>query len=304
MKLPFSLGAHPFFPGTCLKAAGEDSLSFLQGQFTQDLRPCEKGQVVYGLWLDQKGRVLADSFVLKAPHGNWFLGSYFCPVEIVQSRLERYLIADDVATEDVTASWSGIALVGPGVSAALGAVGALPPENGYSVYEGGFIFRGRRSREAAWDWFGPRERRSLVEAKLPTAAALPSAVLERLRITDCIPAVPTDVGPKDLPNEAGLEDEAISYTKGCYLGQEVMARLKSMGKVRRRLIKVRGHGAVPASLPVDLYAAGKKVGELRSAISDGDDQNEFIGLAMISLLMFDAAVPLTVGSTAQTVQAI
>jgi folate-binding Fe-S cluster repair protein YgfZ len=84
-----------------------------------------------------------------------------------------------------------------------------------------------------------------------------------------------------LPNEGGLEHDATSYTKGCYLGQEVMARLKSMGQVRRRLMRVEGPGAVPAELPVPFFVGGKKVGELRSAVRVGDG---FVGLAMISLL--------------------
>ena len=88
--------------------------------------------------------------------------------------------------------------------------------------------------------------------------------MERDRIAAGIPAVPQDVGPGDLPNEGGLEDAAISTTKGCYLGQEIMARLKTRGRLRRRLTRVRGTGSVPA-LPAVLWQAGRKAGELRSA---------------------------------------
>jgi hypothetical protein len=106
--------------------------------------------------------------------------------------------------------------------------------------------------------------------------------MARLRIGAGIPAIGVDVGPGDLPNEAGLETAAISYTKGCYLGQEVMARLKSMGQVRRRLLRVRGSGPQVPPLPAPVVANARQVGELRSAIADG--AGGWIGLAMLSLL--------------------
>jgi hypothetical protein len=106
--------------------------------------------------------------------------------------------------------------------------------------------------------------------------------MERMRIAARIPAVPADVGPTDLPNEGGLEADAISYTKGCYLGQEVMARLKSMGQVRRRLLRVRGTGASLPALPAPVFRGARQVGELRSAVSD--EAAGWIGLAMVSLM--------------------
>jgi folate-binding protein YgfZ len=104
---------------------------------------------------------------------------------------------------------------------------------------------------------------------------------EQLRIEALIPSVPRDVGSEDLPNEGGLDRDAISYTKGCYLGQEVMARLKTMGRVRRKLMRLSGRRAPPEVLPAPLFADGKRIGELRSAAPAEDG---FVGLAMISLL--------------------
>jgi folate-binding Fe-S cluster repair protein YgfZ len=92
-----------------------------------------------------------------------------------------------------------------------------------------------------------------------------------------------------LPNEGGLEDDAISYTKGCYLGQEVMARLKNLGQVRRRLHLVHGMGAPPKPGSV-LYQGDLHVGETRSAAVDGEN---FVTLAMLSLAKLDPAAGLT-----------
>ena len=99
--------------------------------------------------------------------------------------------------------------------------------------------------------------------------------------------------------ELCLENDAISYTKGCYLGQEVMARLKTMGTVRRRLVRVRGSEAVgrPSVLPAGLFHGDKRVGEVRSAVTT---EGGWIGLAMVSLLGLDAetVLSLTAGGVA------
>jgi folate-binding protein YgfZ len=244
--------------------AGPDAAIFLQGQFTNELRGLETGRAVYGLWLTVKGKVLADSFVLRGKEADEFwVGSYFSPAATIQERLEAFIIADDVTVEDQTGQWTGVSIVGQGARA---------PHAGEA-----FVFSGRRTRG---------ENVEIVcRGDVADCEGLPeigSEELARLRIEAGIPAVPMDVGPGDLPNEAGLDEEAISYTKGCYLGQEVMARLKSMGQVRRRLLRVRGESALPPQLPAPLFVGRKQAGELRSAVPDG--AGGFVGLAMLSLL--------------------
>ena len=225
------------------------------------------GGAIYGLWLNQKGKVLADSFIQqKSDHEFWIL-SYFSPASVIRERLEAYVIADDVVIEDLTGGYAGLTIFAP----APGAV---------AVPAGGGNFPGRRGRDEHTEIFFPVGEATAVRAKLGTATLLTAAEMEKRRIAAGIPAIPADIGPTELPNEGGLEREAISYTKGCYLGQEVMARLKSMGQVRRRLVPVRGEGAAPA-VPAPVYQAGRKVGELRSGAVEGAG---WIGLALISLL--------------------
>lgn len=251
-------------PATVLKITGEDAFPFLQGQFTQDLKPCQKDEFfAYGLWLNQKGKVLADSFVGKRGL-DWWCVSLFSPAWVIRERLETYIIADDVMIEDVTAQWAGVAFSGEGCG------DIFPMENRFS-------FPGRRTAGPNYECLYP------VGGDVPRQAGPETDFvdMERMRIEAGIPAVPRDIGVEDLPNEGGLERDAISYSKGCYLGQEVMARLKTLGQVRRRLMVVEGKGAVPGLLPTAMFADGKKVGELRSAVRVDD---RFVGLAMISLL--------------------
>lgn len=259
----------PWEPSAWLRVTGDDAAAFLQGQFTNDLRPLERGtRSVYGLWLNAKGKVLADSFVLRDAAGLW-VGSYFSPAAVIRERLEAFVVADDVVIEDCTAEFTGFSLFSEPV-----------PDPSGSVAEG-IVFPGRRRSAENLEWVVRREQADSVRAALREWRACAPADLERWRIEAAIPAVPRDIGPGDLPNEGGLEADAISYSKGCYLGQEVMARLKTMGQVRRRLVRVRTGGGATQATPRPLWIEGRQVGELRSwcRLPDGTGG---LGLAMVS----------------------
>ncbi len=262
---------HRWDPSAWLRVSGPDAFSFLQGQNTQDLRPLRDGAAaaVYGLWLTVKGKVVGDSFVLRgaAPDEFW-VGSYFTPAAALLARLEAFLIADEVTLEDQTAAWTGLSLL----SAANDGPAAGPDA---------FRFPGRRIAAGNVEWVGRRE----VAAALPLPAGreLDAAQMKLLRLDAGLPAIPEEFGPADLPQEAGLEGAAISFQKGCYLGQEVMARLKAMGQVRRQLWRVAGAGdAVPPPGAPLRGAEDRPAGEIRGAVTDG--AGGWIGLAMISLL--------------------
>ncbi len=278
-----------FSPAAVLRIEGEDALAFLQGQFTQELRHPIGPLAAYGLWLNQKGRVLGDSVALRAGPV-WRLFSEGTAGSVLRERLEAYIIADDVTVEEETDAWAAVTFVGPALEAAATEAGsALPPAGMHLAIEGGFLFRSRMAGPDGWTLLLPRdagEPRWLADQ--PDAAF---ADLARRRIRSGWPAVPSELGLQDLPNEGGLEESAISYTKGCYLGQEVMARLKSMGQVRRKLRAVRGAVAVPAVLPAPLFSNGKRVGELRSAVPL-EGAAGFIGMAMLTLLGLDPTQPL------------
>ncbi|MFA6961400.1 MAG: folate-binding protein [Opitutaceae bacterium] len=266
----------------CLHVTGEDALSFLQGQFTQELRSSALAPVAYGLWLNQKGKVLADSFVLREATDNVWIISFSSSAAVIRERLEGYIIADDVSIADVTADWQGMAVGGAEADTWLAKeAGSVPGVGEFvRVAGGGVVFRGRRDGGVSFEWLQP--------VGTPVAdgrTVISTEELDRLRIVAGIPLVPQDIGIGDLPNEGGLDAVGISCTKGCYLGQEVMARLKAMGTVRRRLVRVRAGGRAPVAVPTALLQGEKRVGELRSVVADG--AGGFIGLAMVSKLGLD-----------------
>lgn len=269
----------PWRPSAWLRVTGSDAADFLQGQLTNDLRGLAAGGAVYGLLLNHKGRVLADAFVVRGEAANEFwLGSYFVAAAVIRERLEAFVIADDVSVTDETDGWQALSVWG-----------------GPAAPDGVFSFPGRRSAEPNCEWVFRVEAADGVRARLAGATELSAAEMERRRIAAGIPAVPTDLGPGELPNEGGLETAAISYAKGCYLGQEVMARLKSMGQVRRRLLRVRGGGERPP-VAAALFQGERRVGELRSAVAvDGG----FEGLALLSLVTLDRRVPLSLAANGE-----
>lgn len=275
-------------PSAALRIRGPDSNTFLQGQFTQDLRR-PVGACSYGLWLNQKGKVVADSFVLRVAEQDHLVWAPRVGAAVLRERLESYLIADEVDIEDVTASHGGMVAWGAGAPSTIGARFGAVPEPGAFVAEGGaVVFRGRFS---AGDNFVclAADAAALARA-LGQAGAVPGTRdgLEAERIASGLPAVPDDIGPNDLPNEGGLEADAISYTKGCYLGQEVMSRLKNLGQVRRRLSVIEGDGVPPAP-HTSVRQGEKQVGETRSSARVGSG---FVAMAMLSLVNFDRAAPL------------
>ncbi len=282
MNFPSTAAFYRYRPAAWLRVTGADAAGFLQGQFTNDLSQVKEGSAVYGLWLDQKGKVLADSFIGRKGADEFWLASVASSGAAIRGRLESFIIADDVVVEDGPEG-SAVALLGEGAGEWLA-----------SVPRPGVYYRGRRSAGENWEWIFPLSAAAEVSTALTGARELDFAAVERRRILDGIPAVPVDIGSGDLPNEGGLEAAAISYTKGCYLGQEVMARLKSKGRIRRRLRRVAGPGPAPA-LPAPLWQGGAKAGELRSAVSD-EAGGGFVGLALLSLAALREDAPLSFSS--------
>lgn len=292
-----------YSPAAWLQVSGPDAAAFLQGQFTQDLR-FEGGKGCgYGLWLNAKGKVQADSFVFATGAGAFYVGSYASPAATVRERLETFIIADDVTVDDLTGETRAVGIWGPGARALLERAGLpVPGTNGFSESERALVFRGRHVAEENFDIVVPGEAAASWEGKLLGALGevggheVGANEAASARIAAAIPAIPVDLGPADLPNEGGLEAAALSYTKGCYTGQEVMARLKSMGQVRRLLRRVRMPAAPPA-LPAALYQGERKLGELRSIAPEADG---FIGLAMITLMHLNPSAPLGFAPGAMT----
>jgi len=266
---------------THLLVSDEDAADFLQSQFTNELRPVEAGRCTYGLWLNVKGKVIADSYVLCEGEEQFRLFSETSESAVVAETLENHIIADDVVIESEPAL-VGVAIVGNMVDSVLRELNLNSPQAGrFESAEGCVVFQGRRSRAGSVEVIclssvaAVRVRAVLSQLGVPMVS---SAQMTAERIEAGYPQVPIEVGPTDLPGEGGLELDSVSFTKGCYLGQEVVARMHNLGRPQRTLFVVSGEGVVP-ECPLALYnGEAKKVGELRTAVARADG---WVGAAML-----------------------
>jgi tRNA-modifying protein YgfZ len=221
------------------RVTGQDRIRFLNGQLTNDILSLRPGSAICACALTAKGKLCADLFVA-ATDTIHFLDADSALRESLAARLEKYIIADDVALEDVTEEF--------GLFHLTNARSPLP-------LEGIDLFQSESTRFAmpGVDLWFPAQLSALIRERL-NQVPIDAQALESIRIEQGIPRWGNELSESVLPNEAGLETRAISYTKGCYLGQEVISRIKSLGHVNRRL-----RGLLPAG-GVFLESGDKLVG--------------------------------------------
>lgn len=263
-----------------LAVRGGDRVRWLDGMLSNDIAGLRSGSErsgCYALLLSPQGRILADFHVLQRGDELWLetAAERFGELRAI---LERHVIADDVTLEDRSADFVRLALEGAAAEAllsrALGRAPGLAPDCGAD-----FEWAGRRVAIAAFGWSGapafqlfvpPDAADALVSAlraAASSAAELVDAdaeVLEILRIEAGIPRLYRELDERVLPPETGLMQRAVSLSKGCYTGQEIVARLVSRGAESHRLVALRFAGALPRP-GAEIRAGERRVGEVTSA---------------------------------------
>ncbi len=260
---------------------GADRVRFLHGQVTNDVKRLHAGEGCYAALVNSKGRLesdlnifcLADELLLDFEPG---LRAR------VSERLERYLVADDVQIVDVSSLYGLLSVQGPGaemVLQRLGLVQALPAHDFDSSRAMdpalGEVYVANRARlgSKGFDLFAPAETLSrLADGLLRTVEACRGCAcgweaFNLARIEAGIPRFGVDMDEANFPQECGIEARAVSYQKGCYIGQEVLNRIHTIGHVNRELRGLRLDGDLEA-LPAKgdkLFHAGKEAGWITSA---------------------------------------
>ncbi len=243
-------------PAAVLSISGEDHAEFLQGQGTADLRG-EPGLAAYTLWLDFKGRVLGDSFVLKVDDEHMLLVSYDTPVAQLMAKFERHIIADDVEIKDMTPLFDILSFRAD----EPGSPDEPPPHSGHFSRSGDrWFFHGRRLGPGTIDCLLPAD-----SDYNPGGRCLTGKEAMEIRIRAGIPAIPADTDEGSLnPLELNILS-ALSFDKGCYLGQEVVARIHRLGRSTRCLAVFEGL-ADSIQGPAALHLDGVHVGRLTSVV--------------------------------------
>ena len=253
-----------------LKVSGEDRLRFVNGLVTCDVRHLEPGMGAYGFFTDAQGKVMAD-VVVSALEEHLLLEVPAGTGASLTEHLEKYVVADRVEIQ--LHRWASALFIGSRVPEMLQGHGIEAPEAGGWKHalntDVGFLTRSeRRVGTPAWTVCGANEAVAGVVDRFREEARLadPQKV-SVLRVERGIAWFGVDFTPGEyFPQETGLEPEAVSYDKGCYLGQEVIARIHYRGKVNRSLRGIEAGAGVELTQGRKVLAAGKEVGTLTSPV--------------------------------------
>ncbi|MGD8454199.1 MAG: hypothetical protein PVJ57_20485 [Phycisphaerae bacterium] len=252
---------------------GKDRRPWLHNLVTNAVRTLADCQGVYAFAVNVQGRILFDANVLSLPDALW-LDVDLTAVPAALAHLERYLITEDVTLTDASAALARLGCAGPLAAALAAEIGvvdlarlpalsvvALDAERTYAV-------RNDFAGEIGFELFVPRSASAAWRDRLVEAGAVPAGrdVLDVLRIEAGIPWYGRELDAQVLPPETGPGARGISYDKGCYLGQEVLERMRSRDVLARRLVRLRTGSDVELSLPADLLCEGRRVGRLTSLV--------------------------------------
>jgi folate-binding protein YgfZ len=250
---------------TKLRVTGADRVRFLNGQLTNDLRDAKPGQTTYACVLTAKGKLCGDLFVTPIEDA-FLLDCHPALRETLPARLEKYAIADDVEFSDQSDEFSLFHTLAPKLPD-----GILPE---------GIVSRSNRFGVEGYDLLVPVTLKNVVP-QLLKENVLQAAEVETFRIERGIPEWGHELNEGVIPNEAGLDQKAVSYTKGCYVGQEVISRLKSLGHVNRKLCGIQLiDGPVLTSGQKLLNDSGQQTGFVTSA-ARSEQLGAWIGLAYV-----------------------
>jgi folate-binding protein YgfZ len=256
-----------------IEVSGADRVRWLDGMISADVKSVQPGDGAWGLLLTRQGRVVADLHVLVRADSFW-LELERAGVATVLERLSAYVIADDVTLKDRSDDFARFALEGPHAAERLAAASGEPRAlaahawrevaiAGVRVTVAAYGFTG----QPAFQLFAPVAAAGPVEAALLAAGAeaAPADVLECLRVEAGTPRLGRELDESVLPAEAGLDD-AISITKGCYTGQEVVTRMRTRGRAAHRLVGLRFEGGRLPERGAPIEAEGGRIGQVTSAV--------------------------------------
>ncbi len=262
---------------------GSDRIRFLHGQITNDVKRLRPGEGCYSALTTAKGKMESDLNIFNLPDE---LLLDFEPglTERISQRLERFIVADDVQIVDAAPHYGLLTVQGPKAMQVIKAIGL----EGDNICEKsraivkisdatlGDIYLANQPRvtQSGFDVFVPNQSLGAVADKLIAAAksagggACGWTAFETARIEVGVPRFGADMDETNLPMECGIESSAMSFNKGCYIGQEVLNRVHTMGHVAKELRGLRLADDLK-SLPKKsnkLFHNGKEIGYITSAI--------------------------------------
>jgi folate-binding protein YgfZ len=246
-----------------LALTGAEAKAFLQGQVTNDVEALEPGRGCYAAFLTHKGKMLGDLRVLDLGH-ELLLDTERSTLQELFNMIRRYKLGRDVELHKRTLELGLLSLIGPEARAVAGAgeLGEAEHDSVAAQIAGTPVTL--VATDGGVDVLCPAEATSAVRAALEAAGAEPASeeAVEALRVERGRPRYGIDLDDTVIPQEAGLNERAVSFTKGCYVGQETVARLFYRGKPNRHLRGLRLSGE--AVTGDELRLGEKVVGQVRT----------------------------------------
>ena len=259
--------------------SGADRASFLQGLLTNDVVALKPGQGCYAAYLTAQGRMIADLHLYEL--GDVMLITLHQDVkDTVMAKLDQVIFSEDVQLGDVTDTFGQVAVIGPQAASAVASVLALPIDTLTGLADHGnfrtswnglpaIVTRAGDTGEPGFDLFVERAQIDGLRRALLTAGAVevdPAAV-DAIRIESGVPLFHRDMDEDTIPLEAGIESRAISFSKGCYVGQEVVIRVlhRGHGRVARKLVGLQIDDDRVPSAGAPIHAGDREVGRVTSS---------------------------------------
>jgi folate-binding protein YgfZ len=250
-----------------------DRMRWLNGMVTNNIRDLEPGRGVYAFLLNPQGHILGDLYAYNRGE-SLLIDTDRSQQEKVLAVFDKYIIMDDVEVSNISDQLTSVGVSGPNSRAALRAAGfefsELKPlqfvEITWQQIRVTMVRGDSPSLESFELWLAPADAGRVYDA-LVNAGAKPvgTAAMDLLRIATGIPRYGVDIRERDLPQETEQE-RALNFSKGCYVGQEIVERIRSRGQVRRKFVGFKIDGQLPA-VGSKIQMEGKDVGEITSAAS-------------------------------------
>jgi tRNA-modifying protein YgfZ len=242
---------------------GADAAEFLQGQLTNEIEALAPDEGCYAALLDRKGHITADLRCLRLSHSHadaiW-IDTEPIALDGLRKHLETYRIGREVAVADVTAEWEITSLIGP-ASAEVAGAPPFSPEHAQHYYERDGVEILAVATDLGLDLITRAEAAERLHELLAGGAEpVTDEAAEIVRVESGRPRFGLDFGPEAMPAEAGIVERAVNFEKGCYIGQEPVARLHYKGKPNRRLRGLRL--SAPAGQGDSLRLEEKEVGSV------------------------------------------
>ncbi len=261
---------------------GPDTLPFLQSLVSADLDDLADGRGAHSLLLTPQGKLDVDFRLLLVGDDCWLDCEPGFGARLAES-LDRFRIRVQAEVIDRSATWGCLSVVGPDAAGSTGAFGVTLPAtpHAYVRWRDAAIARLPWPTGAAFDVVGPRATVDDATVLL-TRAGLPRCgadAYEAVRIRAGVPRQGADLDDKTIPQEAFLERDAVSFTKGCFLGQELVCRIDTRGHVNRYLRRVELLDGARPPLGAEVVVGGKVVGSLTSVVDAPD--LEWAGLGYV-----------------------